>query len=144
MYGYLLLAWLAASGLLSLRRTWVVRGSGVLVAAAGWAAVAMLRGTARWSWIVPVMIGIAGRRSWLVRADLVPLIGEAARLLLLQADGYRIRSGAAEFALRYVSLGNRYGILTFPPASQSKKMVLLKQLMYKKLPPLWPRPKIRI
>jgi len=146
---------IALSLLLMRRRVWVVRGAGFLVLCAILSAADGLW-AAEWLswaafWFVPIVAGVAARNSWLVSADPSYISGtvvDAGRALWMTgekfANGYEFYPGRARLAVRWRPVAGRCVILTFSSGPRHKKMELLKRLLFKKFPQLFPRPQFKI
>jgi hypothetical protein len=151
---------MAVALLLAQRRVWVIRGAGFLVLAALLAAADGLSGVLfrapdwfGWAafWLVPVGAGAAAWNSWLVSADaagISRIVEDAGRTVWMPCEksleGYEFRPGDAHLRLRLKPAFTRCVILTFSSRRKHKKMELLKKLLFKRCPPLFPRPKFRI
>lgn len=138
--------------MLAFRPAWFLRGSGFLTVSSICAladSAVFSPPLASWAvfWVLPLALGIAGRRGAVIRSDIGPIVDQAARSLFLKHElspkGFVVHTGNQKLLLRYRRLPGKYGILTFPHAAGSKKMALFKQVIYKKVPPLVPRIRIR-
>jgi hypothetical protein len=146
---------IALALLLMRRRVWVIRGAGFLALSAILAAADGLWG-AKWVgwasfWLLPVAVGIVVRNSWVVSVDTSTVsrtVEDAGRALWMTgekfANGYEFRPGRAHLVLRWRSVPGHCVILTFSSRPRHKKMELLKRLLFKKFPPLFPRPQFKI